>query len=924
MIFKSKLVQRFFSVILVIVALFYMAVYLYSVPLIKDTVYDIERNASRIALNNVFELANKMYFNLETYRAQALENQKRQLKTVVSLAEAYTRDAFNQVELGFMSREEARERVFEGLRNFTYGNKDYVWVSSYDAVLLSHPDPRFHGADASSLKSNEGQVVIPRIIKMAQADGDGYYQYKWRRLGEPEEIDKISYVKNFPEWGIVIGSGLYLDDIEAEVRQRTETAIAELREALAQIKIAKTGYLYIFDANYRMFIHPNPNLDGVDFRHQLNPVTQHSIAEELVAVADTGRELHYKWDKPSDPGNYVHEKISLVRHLEGFDWYIGSSVYVDELRRSSELLSERILTIALIGLGVTMVLAFFFVSRVTSPITRLAETASRVSEGDLTAQSGIQRDDELGVLARTFDDMVKRLSGNILTLDQKVKTRTQELATIEERQRLILDALPAQIAYVGKDLRYRFVNQGYADMFSMSKEDAVGRKVGEVMGEQMLEDIWEPIQNALNGEESMYEYPIERNGETIITKRILIPHRTADGFITGMLNLSLDITAEKEAERKLTEAQRMNAVGQLAGGLAHDFNNLLTIVLGNLNVADEKFRDIEGLQDYLKPALRASRRSADITSRLLAFSRRQPLTPASVNVETLVTDSIGLINSTLPCNIQVNFEPTLCQGAVYADPSQLENALVNLALNARDAMPRGGELSFRVEPRTIRGPVVYDEAVEPGDYIEIQVLDSGEGFSEESMLRAFEPFFTTKPGGAGSGLGLSMVYGFVKQSSGYIRLQSAPGEGATVSLLLPAHSEPEGEGVETAEPAPGESFQGELMLLVEDDADVREVVRAQLTSMGFAVLEATDAEEALELAGQLDQLYGVVSDVMMPGSMDGFDLARELRTERPDCRIVLITGYSFDKQPTDDKSVTLLRKPFEQEALQQAIIQARL
>ena len=523
MIFRSKLVQRFFSVILVIVALFYMAVYLYSVPLIKDTVYSIERNASRIALNNVFELANKMYFNLETYRAQALDNQKRQLRTVVSLAEAYTRDAFNQVELGFMTQEEARDRVFEGLRNFTYGNNDYIWVSSYDAVLLSHPDPRFHGADASSLKSNEGQVVIPKIVKMAQADGDGFYQYKWRRLGEPEEIDKISYVKNFPEWGIVIGSGLYLDDIEAEVKQRTETAIAELREALAQIKIAKTGYLYIFDANYKMLIHPNSNLDGRDFRHQLNPVTQHPIAEELVEVADTGRELHYKWDKPSDPGNYVHEKLSLVRHLEGFDWYIGSSVYVDELRRSSELLSERIMTIALIGLGVTMVLAFFFVSKVTSPISRLAETAKRVSGGDLTAQSGIERDDELGVLARTFDDMVKRLSGNILTLDQKVKTRTQELAAIEERQRLILDALPAQIAYVGKDLRYRFVNQGYADMFSMSKEEAVGRKVDEVMGKQMLEDIWEPVQRALNGEESVYEYPIERNGEKVITKRILIP-----------------------------------------------------------------------------------------------------------------------------------------------------------------------------------------------------------------------------------------------------------------------------------------------------------------------------------------------------------------------------------------------------------------
>ena len=925
--FRSKLVQRFFSVIVLIVALFSMAVYFYSVPLIKDTVYDIERNASRIALNNVFELANKMYLNLETYRQQALDNQKRQLKTVVSLAEAYTQDAFDQVELGFMSREEARERVFEGLRNFTYGNNDYIWVSSYDAVLLSHPDPRFHGADASTLKSNEGKVIIPKILELAQADGEGFYQYKWRRLGEPEEIDKISYVKNFPEWGIVIGSGLYMDDIEAEVHQRTLAAIAELRSALSQIKIAKTGYLYIFDSSYNMLIHPNPNLDGINFKDQRNPVTQESIAGELMEVADTGREHLYKWDKPSDPGNYIYDKISLVRHLSGFDWYIGSSVYVDELRRSSELLSERIMTIALVALAIATVLAFFFVSRVASPINRLAATAARVSNGDLTAQSGIQRDDELGVLARTFDDMVQRLSGNILTLDLKVKARTQELATTEERQRLILDALPAQIAYVGKDLRYRFVNQGYADMFGMSKEEVVGKTVSEVMGEEMLNDIWKPVQQTLNGKKTVYEYRFERGGEEVITKRILIPHQSAEGFVTGMLNLSLDITSEKEAERKLAEAQRMNAVGQLAGGLAHDFNNLLTIILGNLNIVQDHYQSVDGIDKYLFPAIRASRRGADITSRLLAFSRRQPLTPTPVDIEALISDSIALLKGSLPSNIQVHYQGNGGGYQAFADPSQLENALVNLALNSKDAMPKGGDLRFEVHPRTIKGPVVYDEAVKPGDYVEILVKDSGEGFSAEGLTRAFEPFFTTKSGGAGSGLGLSMVYGFVKQSSGYIRLDGQIGQGASVSLLLPTVPEEmlARQLPETSEEC-GHDFAGKLMLLVEDDDDVRAVIRNQLTEMGFGVIEACDGDEALALTESLDGLYGMVSDVMMPGAVDGFDLARNLNQMRPECKIVLISGYSFENDPRGEgaASFTLLYKPFEKEALRNAINLARV
>ncbi|WP_207061052.1 cache domain-containing protein [Motiliproteus sp. SC1-56] len=940
--FGSKLVQRFFSVIVVIVAFFSLAVYLYSVPLIKSQVYQIERNASRIALNNVFELANKIYFNLEAYRAQALASHKAQLQTVVSLAEAYTRSIFDQVDQGLITEAEARRKVFDGLRHFTYGNNDYIWVSGYDAKLLSHPDPRFHGTDASSVRSQEGDIIIPRVVEMALRDGEGFYQYKWRRLGGPREIDKISYVKNFPEWGFVIGSGLYLDDIEAEVAQRKQAAIQELRSALAEIRIAKTGYLYIFDADYNMLVHPNPNIDGTDFSALEDPVTGESIADELIAVADTGRELRYKWDRPSDPNNYVYDKLSLVRHLEGFDWYIGSSVYEDELRASAELLSERIMTIALVTMGIAILLAYVFVNKVTSPINRLVSTAVRVRNGDLTAQSGIERDDELGVLARTFDAMVERLSSNIQTLDQKVQERTQalelrntqlgeavaseqqareELAAIEERQRMILDALPAQIAYVGSDLRYRFVNQGYATMFRGEKEDIVGRPVAEVMGAKMFADIKQQVDLAMAGKETVYEYVFDTDGQEVITKRILIPYKGPDGQVDGMLNLSLDITAEKEAERKLTEAQRMSAVGQLAGGLAHDFNNLLTVVLGNLLSARERHPELEELDRYLAPAIRASRRGADITGRLLAFSRRQALTPTAINVDELIGDCITLLKGSLPSNIKVSYRgENGC--AIFADPSQLENALVNLALNARDAMPRGGELNFATRARRVDWPEEYDEIVLPGDYVEIEVCDTGVGFSEEGLLRAFEPFFTTKSGGAGSGLGLSMVYGFVKQSSGYIRLQSEPGEGTRVALLLPVATQRQGQADEEERSIRPdcEAFDGKLMLLVEDDPDVREVVRLQLAELGLAVIEAADGDEALALARSLNGLYAMLSDVMMPGSLDGFELAEKVATLHPAARIVLMTGYTFDQSGAEETAFPVLRKPFEREALRRALL----
>lgn len=923
MILGSQLVRRFFFTIVSIIVLFALAIYLYSVPLIKNTVYDIERNASRIALNNVFELANKIRFNLEGYRQQALDSHKKQLKTVVGFAEVYARDHFSRAEKGEMSVAEARERVFEGLRQFTYGNNDYIWVAGYDQVLVSHPDIRFHGADTRDFRNRDGEQIIEKIVNFARTNGDGYYQYPWQRLDQAEVVDKISYVRDFPEWRLVIGSGVYLDDIDAEVKNRMQQAMSELRQALEKIKIAKTGYMYIFDAGGNMLIHPNANLDGINFLDQLNPVTGNSIARELIEVADTGRELSYRWDKPTDPGNYVYEKLSMVRYLKGFNWYIGSSVYVDELQRSSEVLSERIMTITVVVLLLAVFMALLFVSRIAAPIRKLVDTAERVSDGDLSAQSGIRGEDEIGVLAHTFDGMVRRLSSSIQTLDHKVQVRTQELATIEEQQRMILDALPAQVAYVGRDFRYRFVNQRYAAMFNMSKEEVVGKTLEEVMGPRMLEQIMPQIEQTLRGKETVFEYSFNREGRELITKRNLIPQVAGDGFVTGILNLSLDITAEKETERKLTEAQRMGAVGQLAGGLAHDFNNLLTVIIGNLISLRERHPDNEELERHLEPAIRASRRGADITSRLLAFSRKQPLQPSAVDVVALVEEGIELLKGGLPNNIEIEFDPANVECRAYVDASQLENVLFNLSLNARDAMPKGGTLRVKLRERWVQVPLDYDEAVVPGDYLEIRVSDTGEGFSEEGLSRAFEPFFTTK-GGAGSGLGLSMVYGFVKQSHGYIRLDSVPGQGAEVRLLLPAvpadyvadggmesHIQLQGDG------------EGRLVLLVEDDSDVRDVIREQLSGMGYAVVEAADGDEAQLLIESLPDLYALVSDVIMPGQIDGFELAALINRERPKARVVLITGYSFEQQVRGSTGARyeLLRKPFAPEALKRALAQ---
>ena len=897
-------------------AAFSSAIYLFSAPLIEEKGYEIELNASRTILDNVFVMASKINRGLEDQRSITVDLYKRRLTDAVELAASYADHVFARMERGEIDEAEARRQLYDGLGALRFGAGGYIWVTDYRSVLLSHPDPDFQGRDAAQLRDPSGEAILPAIIAIARTRGEGYHTYHWQRPGESRPSEKIAYFRDLPRWHLVIGTGAYFDDIETEVERRKAEAIDDLRQALRAISIARTGYVYIFDAANNMIIHPNANIEGTEFGTLTDPATGRPINEELKAVADSGRPLTYRWDKPDDPGNYAYDKISYVRHFKDFDWYIASSVYVDELRRSSAILANRLLVIALTVMVLASTLGYFAVRRLVRPLNRLAETAAEASAGRLDVTSGIRRDDEIGVLAQAFDGLIRRVKDDIATLDSRVRERTAELEEAEARQRLIIDAIPAAIAYLGRDEVVAFANRGWADLVRRDKAQVIGRDLVEVIGRRAHARISPYIEITRTGAEASFEYAFANAaGQTVVTKNVLIPHLSPTGEVSGLFVLSLDITDEKETERHLMEAQRMKAVGQLSGGLAHDFNNLLSIILGNLAVAREKYAATPGLDAYLEPAQRASRRGADITSRLLAFSRQQPLKPVPVEVCALLRETSTLLRRSLPETIALSVPDDRDSFWAIADPNQLENALVNLAFNARDAMPGGGRIDIAVTLRKIGETEGFDEPVTPDDYLEIQVADSGSGFAPDALIRAFEPFFTTKA--LGSGLGLSMVYGFVKQSRGFIRIDSQPGRGSTVTILLP-RAEPAPRPIESV-PATvtGEPWRGRLALVAEDDGDVRRVLRGQLIDLGFSVVEAASGDEAADLAADLDDLALVVSDISMPG-LSGIELARQIGAGRPGLRIVLVSGFAFNPG-ADAADLVILRKPWERQDLVAAI-----
>ena len=401
-----------------------------------------------------------------------------------------------------------------------------------------------------------------------------------------------------------------------------------------------------------------------------------------------------------------------------------------------------------------------------------------------------------------------------------------------------------------------------------------------------------------------------------------------NGKIVGFAKVTRDLTERREAQLELErsqealfQSQKMEAVGQLTGGIAHDFNNLLTGITGSLDLLKIRLAQgrINELERYIVAAQGAAGRAATLTHRLLAFARRQPLQPKVVNANTLVSGMEELIRRSVGPNLRT--EMVLAAGLwnCVCDPNQLENAILNLCINARDAMPSGGTLTVETANTWIDDAAARERDMERGQYVAICVTDTGSGMSADVMARAFDPFFTTKPTGQGTGLGLSMVYGFARQSNGQVRLYSEAGHGTTVKIYLPRHSgkvkdqdfKPEEGEVPRAE-------KGETVLVVDDEPTIRMLIGDTLAELGYRGIEVADAESALEVLESDVNIDLLVTDVGLPNGMSGKEMVDVARVERPKLKVLFITGYADNAAITNGRlepGMQVMSKPFSMDKL---------
>ncbi|NBD19674.1 PAS domain-containing protein [Aquabacterium fontiphilum] len=495
-------------------------------------------------------------------------------------------------------------------------------------------------------------------------------------------------------------------------------------------------------------------------------------------------------------------------------------------------------------------------------------------------------------------------------LESRVLARTAELQRSEHQMRLVTDSIPALIAYFRQDRSYTYINRGYQDWFGLDPARPETVSARSFLGSEVYERIRPFVARALTGQPVTFDYELQnRAGRTLAVRTSLIPDRAPDGEVLGCFELTFDITQEKQSQALVVRAQKMKAMGQLTGGLAHDFNNILTIIIGNLSALADARPDDPMVSEFTGPAIAAARRGAELIRGLMTFARQQPLQAGAVDACSLADAVVRLVRPALPANLTLECDVPDEPVWIWIDPTQLENALVNLLLNARDATRGHGRIDVDVSVQTLDVGQADALMLSPGAYARLSVQDDGVGMDAATQARIFEPFFTTKRPGSGTGLGMSMVYGFVRQSGGAVELHSAPGAGTTVSLYLPLADMPE-DDLPLAE-APlmaGQTAHRGVALLVEDDADVRRVVRRNLLDLGYAVLEAAHAQEALDILAQMSDIRLLLSDIVMPGEVDGVMLARHARQRHPGMQVLLMSGYAPDVEALTDLPV--LSKPF--------------
>ena len=526
---------------------------------------------------------------------------------------------------------------------------------------------------------------------------------------------------------------------------------------------------------------------------------------------------------------------------------------------------------------------------------------------------------------RRLEDELRSMN---VELEDRVQERTAEVSRASRLLNAVVENIPDMVLLKepsGAGFRYLLVNAAGEKLLGRNRDRIVGLTETDLFpAEESAEVVEANRRVAASGvAQILTDRTLTTASGTRTVETRMVPIANGNGETALILAIVRDVSEAKRREEQLRQLQRMDAIGRLTGGVAHDFNNLLAIIQGNSELVRDRLEEGTELAEMTDDVIGAASRGAELVKRLLAFARMQHLEPASVDLGERLPNVIGLLQRALGENVQLQVRMADALWPAIIDPTQVDDALLNLAINSRDAMPDGGTLTIETQNIHLdEDYAAHHVEVVPGDYVMLAVSDTGTGMEPEVLARAFDPFFTTKEEGQGTGLGLSQVFGWVKQSGGHIKIYSEVGHGTTIKLYLPRAV---AEGAVAPAPAEPVPLGGdETILVVEDNANVRKTVVRQLHDLGYRSVEAESGASALKLVAEGLSFDLLLTDVVMPGGMTGYQLADRMRRDRPDTRVLFTSGYTELARSADQLSRrdSLLSKPYRKQDLGRAVRRA--
>ncbi|UCG77444.1 MAG: response regulator [Nitrospirota bacterium] len=568
----------------------------------------------------------------------------------------------------------------------------------------------------------------------------------------------------------------------------------------------------------------------------------------------------------------------------------------DHLIQNVRSVTNIIMRIILGALIIGAISSIFLAIRITKPLSKLVHASKMFGKGDLDKRVNINTKDEIGELAETFNFMADNLSKS----DEMLRIKVNEHEKAEEFIKNILETVEVGIIVIDRDFTVTSVNKAYCNQTKMDREDIIGKKcykVSHAYDSPCFEEgedcaVKRTFESGMP-DESVHIHT-DSFGSSVHVELRSYPLRGPSGEVRAAIETLNDVTDRLKLEDQLRQAQKMEAIGQLAGGIAHDFNNILTAIIGYSSILKEKIGEDEELAHYVENVLSSSERAAALTRGLLAYSRKQVLQPKPVEINKLIRNLARFLKPVIGEDVELKTELSKDDLLVMADRNQIEQVLLNLAANARDAMPRGGTLMIETSMSSIDDAFIRSHGYgEIGKYVHIVISDTGTGIDEKVLEKVFDPFFTTKEVGKGTGLGLSMVYGIVKQHKGYITAYSEKGKGTAFKVYLPL-VESWAEDEEEVEVIRDELKGSETILLGEDDEVIRRLIKMVLQDSGYRVIEGEDGDSVLTLFRKhKDQIDLLLLDVIMP-KRTGKDAYDVIKGERPDIKVLFISGYTSE------------------------------